>query len=154
MPPTSRLLGAALATAALLAGTGVSAVTATAAPAFAPVRTASPSTADLKAKLQTALDTGAPAATRAAELEAGEAGLPLLDQIGTAMNAAPPSFRWTILGPVTENADILSATLQTAVDGFDPFTFPLTWKLVDGDWKLSREGECTVASVAMLPCSL
>ncbi|MGV9663681.1 hypothetical protein [Nocardia niigatensis] len=154
MPRTSRLLGAALTAAALLAGTGVSAATATAAPVFAAARTATPGTGDLKAKLQTALDTGAPAATRAAELEAGEAGLPLLDQVGTAMNAAPPSFRWSILGPVTEDGDTLSATLQTAVDGFDPFTFPLTWKLIDGNWKLSRDAECTVASVAMLPCSL
>lgn len=39
MPRTSRLLGAALATAAVLAGTGADAVTATAAPAFAPART-------------------------------------------------------------------------------------------------------------------
>ncbi|MGW4353481.1 hypothetical protein ACWELJ_15495 [Nocardia sp. NPDC004582] len=154
MPRTSRLLGAALATAALLAGTGAGAVTATAAPAFAPARTASLGTGDLEAKLQTALNTGAGADARANELEAGHAGLPLLDQVGTAMNAAPPSFRWTILGPVTENGDTLSATLQTAVDGFDPFTFPLTWKLIDGTWKLSSESECTVASVAFLPCSL
>lgn len=70
------------------------------------------------------------------------------------MAAAPPSFRWTILGPVSVNGDTLSAKLQTAVDGFDPFQFNLTWRQLDGTWKLTRESECTVASVAFLPCSL
>ncbi|MEV6771192.1 hypothetical protein AB0N05_21490 [Nocardia sp. NPDC051030] len=154
MSRTTRLLAAALTATALLTGTAATAVTATAAPVAAPVRTATPSAGDLKAKLQTVLNSGASRSARAAELEAGEAGLPLIDQAAGVMAAAPPSFKWTILGPVTENGDTLSATLQTSVDGFDPFTFPITWKLVDGDWKLSRDGECTVASVAMIPCSL
>ncbi|WP_378737093.1 hypothetical protein [Nocardia brasiliensis] len=146
----------ALAAATLIGafGFGSAAIPATAAPIVAPLHASAPGPGELKAKLQVALNTNAPRATRAAELEAGEAGLPLIDQVGTAMAATPPSFRWTILGPVTVNGDILTATLQTAVDGYDPFHFQLTWKNIDGMWKLTREGECTVASVAFLPCTV
>ncbi|WP_433661673.1 hypothetical protein ACQPW1_05545 [Nocardia sp. CA-128927] len=146
----------ALAAATLMGALGSVAVAtpASAAPIVAPLHASAPGTGELKAKLQVALNTGAPRVARAAELEAGEAGLPLVDQVGTAMAATPPSFRWNILGPVTVNGDILGATLETAVDGYDPFHFDLTWKNIDGTWKLTREAECTVASVAFLPCTV
>lgn len=147
---------ATLAAAALIGAFGTAAVAAPAlaAPVTNGLHAAAPGTGELKAKLQTAMNTGAPRAARAAELEAGEAGLPLLDQVGGAMAAAPPSFRWNVVGPVTENGDTLGAQLQTAVDGFEPFYFDLSWRQIDGTWKLTRESECTVASVAFLPCNL
>ncbi|WP_246180778.1 hypothetical protein [Nocardia ninae] len=144
-------------TAATLIGTFGSVATtvpAAAAPIVAPMQASAPGPGELKAKLQVVLNTGAARSARAAELEAGEAGLPLADQVGTAMAATPPSFRWNILGPVTVNGDILGATLQTAVDGYDPFHFDLTWKNIDGTWKLTREAQCTIASVAFLPCTV
>ncbi|MEU2034701.1 hypothetical protein [Nocardia amamiensis] len=153
---TTRTKAAMLAAVALFGafGTVAATVPATAAPLTAPLHAAAPGPGELKAKLQTAINTGAARSVRAAELEAGEAGLPLLDQVGAAMASAPPSFRWTILGPVSVNGNVLSAQLQTAVDGFDPFYFTLTWKQIGGTWKLTREAECTVASVAFLPCNL
>ncbi|WP_328409179.1 hypothetical protein [Nocardia sp. NBC_00403] len=156
MLSTARKKAVTLAATALIGAFATATVStpAIAAPLTAPLRAEAPGTGELKAKLALAINTGASRAARAAELEAGAAGLPLLDQVGGAMAAAPPSFRWTILGPVSVNGDTLSAKLQTAVDGFDPFQFNLTWRQLDGTWKLTRESECTVASVAFLPCSL
>ncbi|WP_280490704.1 hypothetical protein [Nocardia farcinica] len=147
---------ATLAAAALIGAFGAATVAApaTAAPVTAPQRAQAPSAGELKAKLQTAINTGAAPSVRAAELEAGEAGLPLMDQVAAAMAATPPSFRWTILGPTSVSGDTLTAQLQTAVDGFDPFYFDLTWVQIDGTWKLTRESQCTVASVAFLPCTV
>lgn len=154
--PLRRIAAAAFALAAAATvgfGTVATAAPALAAPVSAPMRTQL-APADLDAKLRLVVNTGADRGARAAELEAGEAGLPLADQIAGAMAAAPPSFRWSVLGPVTVNGDILNAQLQTAVDGYDPFYFNLTWKQIDGTWKLTREAQCTLASVAFLPCSV
>ncbi|MFX0580645.1 hypothetical protein [Nocardia nepalensis] len=156
--PVTRLATAAFAvTAAAMIGAfgTVAAVTpATAAPIGAPMRTATPGVGELKAKLQLVLNTGASRSVRAAELEAGEAGLGLVDQVGTVMAAAPSSFRWDILGPVNVSGDLLTAQLTTSIDGWDPWYFDLSWKQIDGIWKLTREAECTIAGVAMVPCNV
>ncbi|MFI6870249.1 hypothetical protein [Nocardia sp. NPDC050406] len=149
-----RVAAALIAVTAGLGGALVTAVPATAAPAFAPVRTANPGVGDLQAKLQLVLNTGASRADRANELEAGEAGLPLVDQVGGVMAAAPSSFKWSVQGPVNVQGDYMTAGLQTSVDGFDPWHFDLSWRLIDGTWKLTREAECTIAGIAMLPCNL
>ncbi|RDI64575.1 hypothetical protein [Nocardia pseudobrasiliensis] len=140
--------------AAVFAGTTATAVPAAAAPIMAPVHAAAPGLGELTAKLQLVLDTGASRAQRANELEAGEAGLPLVDQVGTVMAATPPSFRWELQGPVDVQGDTLTAGLQTSVDGYEPWHFQLTWRQIDGTWKLTREAECVVASIAVLPCTV
>ncbi|WP_329415540.1 hypothetical protein OG563_22660 [Nocardia vinacea] len=156
--PVARLATAAFSlTAATVIGafgTAATVAPATAAPIGAPMRTATPGLGELKAKLQLVLNTGASRSARAAELEAGEAGLSLADQVGSVMASAPPSFRWNVLGPVNVSGDLLTAQLTTAIDGWDPWYFDLSWKQIDGEWKLTREAECTIASVAMLPCNL
>ncbi|MFI9506261.1 hypothetical protein [Nocardia sp. NPDC052566] len=139
--------------AAALIGAFGAVAPATAAP-LTPMHTSAPGTGELKSKLQLALNTGAARSARANELEAGEAGIGLVDQVGTVMAAAPPSFKWNIVGPVNVSGDTLTAQLTTSVDGWDPWFFDVSWKQIDGTWKLTRQGECTVASVAMLPCNL
>ncbi|MFI5777102.1 hypothetical protein [Nocardia sp. NPDC051570] len=156
---SSKLRAAAAAfslVAALFAGIAATAVPALAAPIMAPVRSdaTAPGLGELTAKLQLVLNTGASRAQRANELEAGEAGLSLVDQVGTVMAATPPSFRWELQGPVNVSGDTLTATLQTSVDGWEPWHFTLTWRQIDGTWKLTREAECTVASIAALPCTV
>ncbi|WP_019931184.1 hypothetical protein [Nocardia sp. BMG111209] len=145
-----RALAPALTCAAIL-GAAVAATPAGAAPL---VHTAAPGVGELQSKLQVVLNPGGSRSARAAELEAGEAGLPLVDQVGTVMAAAPPSFRWSVQGPVGVDGDRLTAGLQTAIDGYDPWNFQLSWVQVDGAWKLTREAECTIASIAVLPCNL
>ncbi|MEV2218831.1 hypothetical protein AB0E01_03000 [Nocardia vinacea] len=160
--PVARLAAAAfsLTAAAVIGAFGTVATVAPAtaapigAPIGAPMRTATPGLGELKAKLQLVLNTGASRSARAAELEAGEAGLSLVDQVGTVMASAPPSFRWNVIGPLNVSGDLLTAQLTTAIDGWDPWYFDLSWKQIDGTWKLTREAECTIASVAMLPCNL
>ncbi|MGY4103367.1 hypothetical protein ACW2Q0_27970 [Nocardia sp. R16R-3T] len=156
--PVTRLATTAFAlTAAVVLGafgTVATVAPATAAPIGAPMRTTSPGLGELKAKLLLVLNTSAARAARATELEAGEAGLGLVDQLGGAMASAPPSFRWDVLGPVDVSGDLLTAQLTTAIDGWDPWYFDLSWKRIDDTWKLTREAECTIASVAMLPCDL
>ncbi|WP_405167295.1 hypothetical protein OG203_20745 [Nocardia sp. NBC_01499] len=156
--PLIRLAATAFSlTAAALIGTFSTVATAApamATPIVAPVHAAAPSVGELKAKLQLVLNTGAARSARANELEAGESGLSLVDQVGTVMASAPSSFRWDLLGPVNVSGDRLTAQLTTSVDGWDPWFFELSWKQIDGTWKLTREAECTVAGVAMLPCTV
>ncbi|MGV9723183.1 hypothetical protein [Nocardia beijingensis] len=137
---------------ATLAGGFAGIAPATAAPAV--VRTAAPSVGELQAKLQVLLNTGASRSARAAELEAGEAGLPMIDQIAGVMNSVP-SFRWSVQGPVSVNGDTLSANLMTTVDGFSPFpAIEVSWRRIDGTWKLTRESECTIGYYASVSCSV
>ncbi|MFQ6398380.1 hypothetical protein ACLMAJ_33685 [Nocardia sp. KC 131] len=154
--PVARLAAAAFALAATaLVGTfGTVATPAAAAPIGTPMRAEAPGVGELKAKLQLVLNTGASRSARAAELEAGDAGIGLVNQVGTVMAAAPPSFRWDVLGPVSVSGNQLTAQLKTSIDGYDPWFFEISWKQIDGTWKLTREAECTVASVAMLPCTV
>ncbi|MFE3188796.1 hypothetical protein ACFXHA_07275 [Nocardia sp. NPDC059240] len=149
-----RTAAATLAVAAILGGTAATVVPAAAAPVIVPVKATNPGVGELQSKLALVLNTGASRAARANELEAGEAGMALIDQVGSVIAAAPPSFKWSVQGPVNVSGDTLTAGLQTSIDGFDPWNFTLTWRDIDGTWKLTRDGECTVASIAMLPCSL
>ncbi|WP_040804353.1 hypothetical protein [Nocardia concava] len=149
-----RIAVAAVAVAAVLGGTAATVAPASALPVAAPVKAANPGVGELQSKLALLLNTGASRAARANELEAGEAGLPLIDQVATVVAAAPPSFKYTVLGPVNVSGDTLSTGFQTSIDGFDPWNWTLTWRDIDGTWKLTRDSECTVASIAYLPCSL
>ncbi|MET9488577.1 hypothetical protein [Nocardia sp. NPDC006630] len=153
---TRNKLGAAVfAAAALIGGFNVAAVApAQAAPLVAPLRTAQPGLGDLQSKLRLALNTGADRGARANELEAGEAGLPLLDQVGGVINTVP-SLRWQLAGPVNSNGDTTTANLQVSVDGYGTFpNIEMGWREIDGTWKLTRESECSVAYYAGLSCNL
>ncbi|MBF6286127.1 hypothetical protein [Nocardia cyriacigeorgica] len=147
-------LGAlALATAGLtgVLGTVATASIAQAAPLTAPARTAALGTGELRAKLAVAFDVNAARATRAAELETGEAALPTFDR-ASALMAMAPTFRWDVTGPVTENGDTLTATLFTSAEGYEPWTFPMSWKLIDGTWKLSSESICEIGNFVGTGC--
>ncbi|AYF77117.1 hypothetical protein D7D52_28590 [Nocardia yunnanensis] len=152
---TRNMLGAAVIAAATLGGfQAVIVAPAQAAPITAPVRTQQPGLGDLQSKLRLVLDTGASRSARAAELEAGEAGLPLMDQIGSVINTVP-SLRWVLAGPVNVNGDTTTANLQVTVDGYGTFpNIELTWREIDGSWKLTRDSECSVAYYAGLGCNL
>ncbi|WP_067695845.1 hypothetical protein [Nocardia jejuensis] len=153
---TRKKLGAALiAATAVFGGLQVAAIApAQAAPIVSPLRTAQPGLGDLQSKLRLALNTGADRGARANELEAGDAGLAILDQVGGVMNSVP-SLRWALAGPVNQNGDTLTANLQVTVDGYGTFpNIELSWREIDGTWKLTREAECSVAYYAGLGCSL
>ncbi|MCP2289378.1 hypothetical protein ACFYT3_19935 [Nocardia amikacinitolerans] len=155
MISTRKKLGAVAFAAATLIGafgTVTTAAIAEAAPITAPLQTKAPSTGELRAKMALLFNAGAPRAARAAELETGEAGLPTFDTAATLIAIAPPSWRWDITGPVTVNGDTLSAVLYTATDGYEPWTFDLTWKQIDGTWKLSRESVCTIGNFVGQGC--
>ncbi|MBJ8338702.1 hypothetical protein JGU71_07375 [Antrihabitans sp. YC3-6] len=124
-----------------------------AAPSELPIQqVAAPTTGQLRANLATAVDISLPRSVRGAALEAGEAGLGQVDTVAGLLAAAPPSFRWDITGPVNVNGDTATATLFTATDGYDPWTTQLTWREIDGQWKLSREGQCALGQFLALPC--
>ncbi|MFB7721428.1 MULTISPECIES: hypothetical protein [unclassified Nocardia] len=153
---TRKKLGAAVfAAAAVIAGFNVATVApAQAAPIVSPVRTAQPGLGDLNSKLRLALNPGADRSARANELEAGAAGLPLLDQVGSVINTVP-SLRWTVAGPVGQNGDTVTANLQVTVDGYGTFpNIEMAWREIDGTWKLTRESECSVAYYAGQSCNL
>lgn len=155
MISTRKKLGAVAFAAATLVGafgTVTTAAIAEAAPITAPLQTKAPSTGELRAKMALLFNAGAPRTARAAELETGAAGLGVFDTAATLIAIAPPSWRWDITGPVTVNGDTLSAVLYTATEGYEPWTFDLTWKQIDGTWKLSRESVCTIGNFVGQGC--
>src|SRR5690606_25506065 len=111
----TRAAAAALALTAAAFGSVATVAPATAAPSV--VRTNAPGVGELQSKLQLALNTGAPRGDRAAELEAGEAGLPVVDELSNRM-AAIPSFRYSVIGPVSTQGDLTTAQLKLALDGY------------------------------------
>ena len=145
---------AAFSLAAVVFAGGVASVTpAVAAPIAAPMHAAAPGIGELQSKLQLVLDPNGPRAARADELEAGEAGLGLVDQVGGVM-ASVPGFQWQAVAPLTVGGDTLTHNLQINVPGFDAMFIELKWKDIDGTWKLTRESECTIAYYANLPCTV
>ncbi|WP_028479361.1 hypothetical protein [Nocardia sp. CNY236] len=155
MISTRKRLGAlAFTLAALLGGFGTVTTTAlaAAAPVLTPVRASAPTVGELNAKMGILFDPGAPRAARAAELETGAAGLPAFDAAATLIAIAPASWRWSVTGPVVVNGNTAAATLVTSTDGYDPWTFDLTWKQIDGSWKLSRESICTIGNFVGQGC--
>lgn len=111
-----------------------------------------PNTGELRSAMADALNTGLPRNVRAAGLESGEAGLPLFDRLGGLLAIAPASFRWDITNPRHDGGDITIATLYTKTDGYDPFTTDAEFKFIDGRWKLSQQGQCSVAAWLQQPC--
>ncbi|MBB5912928.1 hypothetical protein BJY24_001795 [Nocardia transvalensis] len=149
----SRGLAAFSLAAAVFVGGVATATPALATPVVAPVHAAAPGVGELQSKLQLVLDPGASRSARANELEAGEAGLPLVDNVGGVM-ASVPGFQWQAVGPVNVNGDQLTHNLQINVPGFDAMFIELSWKDIDGNWKLTRESECTIAYYANQPCTV
>ncbi|WP_280267705.1 hypothetical protein [Nocardia wallacei] len=149
----SRTAAALLLAAAACTSVAVSATPALAAPVVAPMHSAAPSVGELQSKLEVLLDTGAPRANRAAELEAGEAGLGMADQIANVVNSVP-GFHWNAAGPVNVNGDTLTHQLQFGSPGFEGYSLELSWREIDGAWKLTRESECQLGTYAGVPCSV
>ncbi|HEY5856672.1 MAG TPA: hypothetical protein VIW24_22185 [Aldersonia sp.] len=108
----------------------------------------------LVAKLQILLNPGASDDAKAAELEAGYGGLSSVNQVAGALATAGPAYSWTVVGPVTADSSVMTAQLQTSLVGFGDRLAPISWKWLDGTWKLSNESACYIASQAMVPCSV
>lgn len=123
----------------------------TAEPVAAPVAL---SEAELVAKLQTLLSPGASDDAKAAELEAGYGGLSSVNQVAAALASAGPAYSWTVVGPVTADSSVMTAQLQTSLVGFGDRFAPISWKWMDGTWKLSNESACYIASQAMVGCAV
>lgn len=113
-----------------------------------------PSVQELTGKLQTLLNAGGSAEAKSAQLQAGGAAMPTVNTVGAALKAAGPVYKWSLEGPVTVAGDTLTAQLKTSLVGLGDRRQPLTWKWVDGSWKLSNESVCSLAATAMAPCSV
>lgn len=97
-----------------------------------------PSDGELQGKLQAALNGSAN------ELESGDPGSITIvrDRI-----ALIPGYTWSVSGG-SVSGDVLSANLQSCLG--QCFPIPVTWKNIDGTWKLSRESQDTLVSYANL----
>lgn len=131
------LVAASMAVATLFAPVAVAVVATAPAAIAAP---ATPSAGELQGKLQAALNGST------AEVESGDAsGLTVVrDRI-----AAIPGYHWDVSGPVTVEGDTLSATLNSRLGDYT-YPIPVTWKDIDGTWKLSRESEQTLVGYASM----
>ncbi|MGV9826953.1 hypothetical protein [Gordonia sp. NPDC003429] len=110
-------------------------------------------TGQLNTKIKLILNTGAPRAARASELQAGERALPPVDAVANMLNVYRNSgFSYQVIGPVTQNGTTLNATLQMSLVGQGSRYRPLSWVWMDGKWKLSNTSVCTIAAYAMIPC--
>ncbi|MFD0365993.1 hypothetical protein ACFQZZ_31525 [Nocardia sp. GCM10030253] len=150
-----KTLGAIAVAAATLTGaigTVVTTTVAEAAPLVTPLRTNALSTGELRAKLAVVFNARAPRAVRAAELETGEAGLPAFDRAAALIAIAPASWRWDVVGPVSVDGDVLYAKLLTSTAGYEPWTFDVSWRQVNGTWKLTQESVCTIGNFVGAGC--
>ncbi|WP_280343325.1 hypothetical protein [Nocardia neocaledoniensis] len=130
------LFAASMAVAALFAPVTAAVVAAPAAIA-AP---ATPSPGELQGKLQAAMNGSG------AELESGNAGS--LAVVRDTVNRIP-GYSWDVSGPVTVDGDTLSATLNSRLGDYT-YPIPVTWKDIDGTWKLSQESESELVSYATM----
>jgi len=111
------------------------------------------STGELQNKLKLVLNGSS--AQKADELEAGARGVPVGEGIGNTLRTFEPvGVRWRIAGPVTVNANTMSANLILSSPGFNDATMGLTWVWKDDKWKLSNTSACEVAGYAQVPCAL
>ncbi|WP_083874006.1 hypothetical protein [Nocardia paucivorans] len=145
-----RITAAVIACSAAAFGTTLVAAPSTAAPIVSPLHTQAPAAGELTAKLAVAVDRGAPAAARAAELESGAAGLPTMDKIADLL-AAAPGLKYQVVNPVV-SGDRIDAQLLVTTPGYPDFTYNVAWRQIDGTWKLTRDSECAIASELLLTC--
>ncbi|QTI70236.1 hypothetical protein [Gordonia polyisoprenivorans] len=111
--------------------------------------------AQLTTKVKLVMNTGAPRATRAAELQGGQQALTSVDAVSRLLAAYPNSgFSYQIIGPVTVSGTTMNAQLQMSLVGNGSRYKPMRWLWLDGKWKLSNESVCGIASYAMIPCSV
>ncbi|GAB25691.1 hypothetical protein GOPIP_087_00820 [Gordonia polyisoprenivorans NBRC 16320 = JCM 10675] len=111
--------------------------------------------AQLTTKIKLVMNTGAPRATRAAELQGGQQALTSVDAVSRLLAAYPNSgFSYQIIGPVTVSGTTMNAQLQMSLVGNGSRYKPMRWLWLDGKWKLSNESVCGIASYAMIPCSV
>ncbi|WP_280240973.1 hypothetical protein [Nocardia abscessus] len=133
-------------------GTVAMSTVAEAAPLVTPLRTKAPGTGELRAKMAVLFNAGASRSARAAELETGEAGLPAFDRAAALISVAPASWRWDVVGPVSVDGDVVYAKLLTSTEGYEPWYFDMSWRQVDGTWKLTRESVCTIGNFVGTGC--
>jgi hypothetical protein len=106
-----------------------------------------PSAAELQGTLRAAL-TGDSSA-----YEPGGVGPATSGRVQAVVAAAGPAYRYTVQNPITVNGDVASATVVSAVPPYDAassYSFPLSWKLVGGKWKLTTAAQCTIAKSAFV----
>ncbi|MEP9391829.1 hypothetical protein ABLE94_06140 [Gordonia sp. VNK1] len=109
----------------------------------------------LTTKVKTVMNTSAPRASRASELQGGNQALISVDTVSRLLASYPNSgFTYQIIGPVTVNGTTMNAQLQMSVPGYGSRYKPMKWFWLDGKWKLSNESVCVIAAYAMVPCSV
>lgn len=128
---------ASLAVAAVFAPVTVAVVATAPAAIAAP---ATPSVGELQGKLTAAMNGSS------AELESGNAGS--LVVVRDTVNRIP-GYRWSVAGPVSVDGDTLYATLNSQLGDYI-YPIPVTWKNVNGTWKLSQESESTLVGYATM----
>ncbi|MGU3500136.1 hypothetical protein [Mycobacterium sp. C31M] len=103
-----------------------------------------PSAGELTSQLQAILNTGAPAADRAALLDGGAAALPTADNIANRLNAYGGLLSWQVQNPVLVGNQ-LDAQLAVTVPVFGTRTHNIYWVDQGGTWKLSNPSACVIA---------
>jgi len=111
------------------------------------------SNTELVDKLKVLLSTATPD-KKAAELQGALAALPTIDGVVARTLLVDPLLDWTILGPIKVDGDILTARLQRTVPLIPPLNDPITWRWVDGTWKLSNQSVCFLATQTFVPCTV
>ncbi|MBJ7463328.1 MAG: hypothetical protein JHD38_06820 [Mycolicibacterium sp.] len=115
---------------------------------------AAPSAQELTAELQQVLNTGAPAAVRAAKLAGGDAAVPTADNIANRLNAYSGMVNWQVQNPVL-NGEQVDAQIAVTIPLFGTKTHNIYWINQDGAWKLSNPSACVIArDVAGVDCTV
>lgn len=113
-----------------------------------------PSAGELTTQLQTVLNTGAPAADRAAKLAGGQAAVSTADNIANRLNTYGGMVNWQVQNPVL-NGDQVDAQIAVTIPIFGTKTHDIYWVNQDGAWKLSNPSACVIATqVAGVDCTV
>ncbi|MFC0314373.1 hypothetical protein ACFQNE_12685 [Gordonia phosphorivorans] len=98
---------------------------------------------------------GASTAEKAKLLEGGTAAVtPVNNQFRLAEQFRGVGVGYSLVGPVTQNANTATARFKLTAPGYAPTYSTLRWVWADGRWKLSNKSVCELAAYSQTPCNL
>ncbi len=146
------MAGAALASVGLVvSATGLHVGAASAAPGDFLITSDVPSLAELNAQVEFLVETSASDQAKAANLEAGMNAVVVPRTVYNLGLFRAPLGSNEVTGPETHNGDEHTAMLHSNSAGRPGIVMQVTWKRVDGAWKMASKSLCEGVKTVGLP---
>lgn len=148
---SSRVLRSALALAVPAAAVLMSSPAAVAEPGTFRITSDVPTLAELNEQVRFLVETPASDEAKAANLEGGANAVIVPRTVyNLGLFRAPQGWN-EVTGPETHDGDVHTAILHSGSAGRPTITMQVTWKRVDGSWKLANESLCAGVKTVGLP---